>query len=209
MRVKVCGLTSHEDAATALELGADTLGFNFYPPSPRYIAPEEAGKIIRRLPPAAVTVGVFVNVASPAALEREARCAGVRILQLHGDEPPEYCRQLTGWPLIKAVRIGADFQPQALADYPAVEALLLDRKDEVLFGGTGRTFDWGVAAEIARLRRVILAGGLHAGNVAEAIRAVRPYGVDVCSGVESAPGRKDPVKLREFMSEVRNAVQEL
>lgn len=206
MKVKVCGITSYEDAVFALDEGVDALGFNFYPRSPRYIKPAEARAIACRLPPFTATVGLFVNVGSPGELAETARCAGVRILQLHGDESPEYCRQLSGWVLIKAVRIGPGFVQDPLAGYP-VQAFLLDAKDDALFGGTGKTFDWSVAEGIKRLRPVILAGGLHAGNVGGAIRAVQPYGVDVCSGVESEPGRKDPAKLREFMNEVRNVLQ--
>jgi len=206
MRVKVCGLTSYEDAALALDQGVDALGFNCYPRSPRYITPPEVRAIVRRLPPFAAAVGLFVNVGNPAELAETARCAGVHILQLHGDESPDYCRQLSGWILIKAIRIGKSLAQESLADYPA-QAFLLDAKDDVLFGGTGKTFDWSLAVGITKLRPIILAGGLHAGNVGDAIRAVQPYGVDVCSGVESKPGKKDPAKLREFMNEVRNVIQ--
>ncbi len=205
MKVKVCGLTSFEDASLALDQGVDVLGFNFYPRSPRYIAPTTARKIVRRLPPFALTVGLFVNESSPAVLAEAARCAGVQILQLHGDEPADYCRQLSEWTVIKAVRIGKGFSHESVADYP-VQAFLLDAKDDVLFGGTGKTFDWRIAQTLRNLHPIILAGGLHAGNVGEAIRMVRPYGVDVCSGVESSPGRKDPARLKEFMDEVRNVI---
>ncbi len=206
MKVKVCGLTNYPDAAFALDEGVDALGFNFYPASPRYINPVEARSIIRRLPPFVSTIGLFVNGGSPAEVAGIARSAGVRILQLHGDESAEYCRQLADWTLIKAVRIGPGFVPDTLLHHP-VQAFLLDAKDDVLFGGTGRTFDWSLAEGAKKLGPVILAGGLHAGNVGAAIRAVQPYAVDVCSGVERGPGRKDPGKLREFMKEVRNAIR--
>ncbi len=206
MRVKVCGLTNYEDAACALDQGADALGFNFYPRSPRYIDPIEARAIVRRLPPFTAAVGVFVNAGRPAEVVEIAHLTGIRILQLHGDESADYCRQLCDWTLIRAVRVGADFVASSLAGYPA-QAFLLDAKDDVHFGGTGRTFDWGLAEEVKRLGPVILAGGLHAGNVGLAIRCARPYGVDVCSGVESVPGRKDPAKLREFMREVRDVIR--
>ncbi|MBN2241843.1 MAG: phosphoribosylanthranilate isomerase [Acidobacteria bacterium] len=204
MKVKVCGITSYEDAALALDAGADALGFNFFPPSPRYIDPGDARAILRRLPPFAVTVGLFVNVPEPDALLRTAGAAGVEVLQLHGDEDPAYCRRLAGFPLIKALRIGGGPVRQDLDSYP-VRAFLLDARDDILFGGTGRTFDWSLAQGIDRKRPVILAGGLRPGNVRAAIRTVRPYGVDVCSGVEREPGKKDPVKLAQFMNEVRNA----
>ncbi len=128
------------------------------------------------------------------------------MLQLHGDESADYCRRLANHTVIKAVRIGKDLNIESLADYP-VDAFLLDSRDDALYGGTGKTFDWEIAARIKKLRPVFLAGGLRAGNVGEAIRIVQPDAVDVCSGVESAPGRKDPAKLREFMNEVRNALR--
>jgi phosphoribosylanthranilate isomerase len=200
-KIKVCGITRYEDAAMALDEGADALGFNFYPRSPRYIEPSDARSITRRLPPLATTVGVFVNVESPAEVAATAAMAGVRVLQLHGDETPAYCRELSGWVLIKAVRIGAGALPDNLREYD-VQAFLADSRDDGLFGGTGRTFDWPRVREIQGIRPLILAGGLHPGNVADAIRAVRPYAVDVCSGVESAPGKKDLGKLREFITQL-------
>jgi len=204
VKVKVCGITSYEDAAMALDQGVDALGFNFFPSSPRYIDPAAARSIIRRLPPFAATVGIFVNVPQPEQATEVARLAGVRILQLHGDETPAYCRMLADWTLIKAVRVGARAVPEMPEDYP-VQAFLLDVKDEALFGGTGKSFDWSLVRGMKRTRPILLAGGLQAGNVREAIRVAAPYGVDVCSGVESAPGKKDAGKLLEFMSEVRYA----
>ena len=202
MKVKVCGIISYEDAATALDQGVDALGFNFFPPSPRYIAPESARQIIRRLPPFAVSVALFAD-ADRDAVDYTARFAGVQAVQLHGNESPEYCQGLSGWPLIKAVRIGNRPIQKDLERYP-VQAFLLDSRDDVLLGGTGKSFDWNRASEIKGIRPVILAGGLRPDNVREAIRAVMPYAVDVCSGVESAPGKKDRGKLIEFMNEVRN-----
>jgi len=203
MKVKICGITNYEDAIMALDAGADALGFNFFPPSPRYIHPEAAAVIIRRLPPFAVTVGLFVNEADPGTVSETAGTAGVQVIQLHGDEVPEYCRKLAGWPLIKVLRIGGEPVKENLEQYPA-RAFLLDVKDDVLFGGTGASFDWSLAQDIDRKRPVILAGGLRAENVCKAIRTVRPYAVDVCSGVERKPGIKDPARLAEFMNEVRN-----
>jgi phosphoribosylanthranilate isomerase len=208
LKVKVCGITSYRDASVALGLGADALGFNFYPPSPRYIDPESARRIIRRLPPFVTTVGVYVDADDWHEVERLGRQAKVEVLQLHGNERPEYCRELAHWKLIKTLRIGAGFRPQDLEKFP-VSAFLLDTKDPVRFGGTGRTFDWKLAEAIHTQRPLILAGGLCAENVAEAIRTVRPYAVDVCSGVESAPGRKDRRKLVAFMNEVHRASRDI
>ena len=132
-----------------------------------------------------------------------ARIAGVQVLQLHGNENADYCRRLWDWPLIKALHVGSGGIEENLEEFP-VQAFLLDSKDDVLFGGTGRSFDWSRAKEIKRVRPVILAGGLRPDNVREAVRIVMPYAVDVCSGVESAPGKKDAGKLSEFMNEVRN-----
>jgi phosphoribosylanthranilate isomerase len=204
MKVKVCGITRYEDAVMALEQGVDALGFNFFPSSPRYVDPAGASSIIRRLPPFAATVGLFVNVPEPGEVAEIARLAGVRILQLHGDETPEYCRKLADWTLIKAVRVGESGIPEGLAEYP-VQAFLLDVKDEALFGGTGRCFDWNLTKGMRLSYPIVLAGGLRPDNVRQAIRVVAPYGVDVCSGVESAPGKKDAAKLIEFMNEVRHA----
>ncbi len=203
MKVKVCGITSYEDAAMVLDHGVDALGFNFYPSSPRFLKLVDARAIVRRLPPFVTTVGVFVNVEEPDRVAEMARTAGVQVLQLHGDETPEYCRQLENWTLIKALRVGAGGVPGNADAYP-VQGFLLDAKDDVLFGGTGRSFDWTLAGGARLGRPIILAGGLRPDNVKEAIRVVRPYGVDVCSGVESAPGRKDAGKMRQFMNEVKN-----
>ncbi len=203
MKVKICGITSYEDAALALDAGADALGFNFFAPSPRYIEPRDASAIIRRLPPFTVTVGLFVNVERIERLEETVLTAGVQVIQLHGDEDPAYCRRLAKYPLIKAVRVGdkpVELDPDS---YP-VRAFILDVKDDAIFGGTGKSFDWNLVRDIDRKRPIILAGGLRPDNVQAAIRVVRPYGVDVCSGVEREPGKKDPGKLAEFMNEVRN-----
>jgi len=202
--VKVCGITCYEDAALALDLGADALGFNFYPPSPRFIDFAGAREIIRRLPPLAVSVGVFVNVPDPAEVDAGARASGVQVVQLHGDESSDYCRRLDGWPLIKSFRVGAEWEHGSLAGFPA-RAILLDARDVRLYGGTGRTFDWSLATAHAGGLKVILAGGLTAANVSAAIRIARPYAVDVCSGIERAPGKKDPARLAAFMDEVSHA----
>jgi phosphoribosylanthranilate isomerase len=208
MKVKVCGITNYEDAAMVLDQGVDVLGFNFFPCSPRYIDPAHARCIIRRIPPFVVSVGLFVNVAKQDQVRETARLSGVQVLQLHGDESPEYCRDLSDWPLIKALRIGDIPTPENLEEYP-VQGFLLDARDDLLFGGTGKSFDWSLAKEIRCVRPIILAGGLRPENVREAIRIVDPYAVDVCSGVESAPGKKDAGKLNEFMNEVNNVNRSL
>jgi phosphoribosylanthranilate isomerase len=208
MKVKVCGITCLEDAVMALEQGVDALGFNFFPKSPRYIRPQDAHAIIRRLPPFAVPVGLFVNVPESKHVSETARAAGIQVLQLQGDESPEYCSELADWPLIKAFRIGDEGVPDNLEAY-SVQSILLDAKHGALFGGTGKSFDWNLTRKIRSLHPIILAGGLRPDNVREAIRVVNPYAVDVCSGVESAPGKKDAGKLMEFMNEVRNVSQSL
>ncbi len=208
MKVKICGITNYEDAAMAADLGADALGFNFFPKSRRYITPEEARKIIRRIPPFVVTVGLFVNAAEQSQVSAIAHAAGVQVIQLHGDETPEFCRGLSGWTVIKALRIGKSGIQEDPEAFP-VQAFLLDSRDDALFGGTGKTFDWNLAKNISRVRPIILAGGLTPENVREAIRVVDPYAVDVCSGVESAPGKKSAQKVMEFMNEVRNVNRSL
>jgi phosphoribosylanthranilate isomerase len=200
MKVKVCGITSYEDAVMALDQGVDALGFNFYRPSPRCIDPRNARNIIRRLPLFSISVGLFVN-ASIEDVKATVETAGVQIIQLHGDELPEYCRQLSDWPLLKAIRIGGDLICENLSEYP-VRAFLFDVKDDALFGGTGKSFDWRLARGMPH--PFVLAGGLRPDNVGEAIRIAAPYAVDVCSGVEKSPGKKDARLLAEFMNEVRN-----
>jgi phosphoribosylanthranilate isomerase len=203
VKVKVCGITNLADALEAVEAGADALGFNFYAGSPRYIAPEEARLIITRLPPMVLCVGVFVNEEDAATVARMAEQSGVSAVQLHGDESPEYCAALGGHEVIKALRVGKDFAPEEAARYPA-QSVLLDAYNARARGGTGETFDWTLAR---RTREVVaqlyLAGGLTPENVGKAIAAVAPYAVDVCSGVEHAPGRKDPARVRAFVAAVR------
>lgn len=207
VKVKVCGITNLEDALGAAEAGADALGFNFYARSPRYIAPEAARGIISELPPAIFCVGVFVNEESPAAVARTAAAAGVGAVQLHGDESPEYCAVLGEWRVIKALRVGKDFSPDEATKYP-VESILLDAFSASARGGTGETFDWKLARETrAVVAEVYLAGGLTPENVAGAIAAVEPYAVDVCSGVEHAPGRKDGARVRAFIAAVQRGCE--
>jgi len=205
VQVKICGITNLADALAAVEAGADALGFNFYRRSPRFITTAAAHEIIARLPSSVLTVGVFVNEAEPAQVARIAAQSGVAAVQLHGEESPDYCAALTGQQVIKALRVGDSFTPEQAARY-RTHAILLDAFSPHAHGGTGLSFDWSLARRTRELvARLFLAGGLTPANVGAAIAAVRPFAVDVCSGVEAAPGRKDAKKLRAFVAAVRTA----
>lgn len=203
VRVKICGVRSLEEAEAAVEAGADALGFNFWPRSPRYIDPDAARSVIRQLSPLVSAIGVFVNE-DPLRIAEIVANAGLNAVQLHGDETPELCAGLGSIKIIKAIRVADDFDCASINRYP-VSAILLDTNIKGSYGGTGRRFDWSVAIEAKRYARIILAGGLAIENVAEAIKSVNPFAIDVCSGVESEPGRKDIDKLRRFMAEVVRA----
>lgn len=193
MMVKICGITNLEDALAAIEGGAGALGFNFWPRSPRYIAPEAARALIAALPAGVCKAGVFVNE-GPEAVMAVARNTGLDVAQLHGQETAsDFPQGLRVW---KAIRIGSHFDWAALDQYPA-EALLLDGP------ANGVAFDWTLAAGIER--RVIIAGGLDAENVGKAIEQARPWGVDACSRLESAPGKKDHGKLAQFLKAALSA----
>jgi phosphoribosylanthranilate isomerase len=196
--VKICGITRLEDALAAARLGADWLGFNFWPRSRRYIAPEAAASIVAALPASVLPVGVFVD---PRATElaRAIQVSGVRTVQLHGDEPPALCASAPV-PVVKGIRVRDAHSLAALAAYE-VSAFLLDSATPG-YGGSGTAFDWALASEVAAEVPLWLAGGLTPENVAEAVRRVRPRGVDVASGVESAPGVKDVRSMEAF---IRNA----
>jgi phosphoribosylanthranilate isomerase len=201
--IKICGITRLEDGLLAAELGAAALGFVFWPASPRFIDPYRARPIVRRLPPLASAVGVFVDQ-PPEFVRGVAGLLRLGAVQLHGREDEDYCGQLRSR-VIKAIPMtdGIDFEA-GYGGYPDA-TLLLDAHDPERFGGTGRTVDWARASQLARHRRVILSGGLRPGNVTEAIRTVRPYGIDVSSGVEARPGIKDGAKLRAFFEAARAA----
>ena len=196
VKIKICGITNREDALHAVACGADALGFVFYEKSPRCIEPEQARAIIAALPPFVASVGLFVNE-RPQRIEEIAAFCSLGLVQLHGDESPEACL-IPGRRVIKALRVRDAQSLERAADY-AVAGLLLDAWVPGTYGGTGHTFNWQLAARVARQRPVILAGGLTPENVAEAARAVRPYAVDVSSGVEAAPGKKDPEKVAAFI----------
>ncbi len=202
MFVKICGITREEDARAAVDLGASAVGFVFWPASPRFIPPARAKAIVERLPPFASTVGVFVDE-SKEQVRRIAAQVGLSAVQLHGGETPAYAARL-GVRVIKAVR--ADAAALAgLDDWPETTTLLVDATDPERRGGTGSVADWTMASRMARRRPMMLAGGLTPENVAQAIREVRPDGVDVSSGVESSPGVKDHAALRRFFDAVRRA----
>jgi len=205
VRVKICGITNSVDAITAIDAGANLLGFNFYEKSPRHITEAEAAKIRPRLPKKVEAVGIFVN-ASPAEVTALRKSLKLDAVQLHGDETPDSVAQIARlMRVIKAFRVEPEFPLATLDEYREAFAFLFDAAQTGQYGGTGRTTDWDVARRAALSRRIILAGGLKVENVAAAVRIVRPYGIDVASGVESEPGKKDPGLLREFIQEVRRA----
>jgi len=205
VKVKICGITCLEDALSAIEAGADGLGFVFYPTSPRHIFPEQAADIIRKLPPFIQIIGLFVNEELSVVNATADQC-GLDVIQLHGEETPEYCDSVRRR-VIKAFRVRDITTLDLLTQY-RVSGYLLDAWSPTALGGTGKTFNWEIAAEaVKREHRVILAGGLNPENVAESIRLVQPYGVDVSSGVESAPGRKDAERIKNFIIQTRKPVQ--
>ena len=201
VRIKICGITNPKDAIAACELGADALGFIFYNGSKRYIEPEKARAIVSELPPFISTVGVFVNQDVPE-IESVVETVGIDTVQLHGDESADFCSKI---PLrvIKAVRVKEFVDADAVELYP-VQAILFDKLDENMYGGTGKSFDWEALRGVNIPQKVILSGGLTHENVSEAIKTVGPYAVDVSSGVEDSPGYKNHLKLREFIEAVRN-----
>jgi len=203
--VKVCGITRLVDALHALRQGATALGFVFWPTSPRAISPRDAGEIIAALPSGTTAVGVFVN--ESAIQVREAvTVSGVKAVQLHGDERPEDFDALE-WPLLRSITL--DEWPEGSREWPADTTWLLDASDRVRRGGTGTPIDWDRAAVVARHHKVVLAGGLTPSNVDDAIRTVRPFGVDVSSGVEASPGIKDFEKMSAFLANARRAFEAL
>jgi len=206
MFVKICGITSARDAQMAVEAGADALGFVLWPKSPRHVSPDEAARISAEVPPFVVRVGVFVDAARDE-LARAADVAGLDVLQLHGDEPPA---ALEGLPrrALKALRVGPAFSSEdALAYAERAAGLLLDAHRPGNPGGTGAVFDWARVQGLRdRVPFLVLAGGLTPDNVADAIEAVHPHGVDVATGVESSPGRKDPVLVRAFVEAARGGL---
>ena len=203
--IKICGITRLEDALCAAECGADAVGFIFHPPSPRYVTAERVKTIIAELPAGIVTVGVFVN-RPVEEVERTVEACGLDMIQLHGDELPEYCRLLPPERIVKAVSPRTPAELGRLGDY-AVRAFLVDAREPGRYGGTGKRADWELAAKLGQSHPLILAGGLDAGNIAEAIAAVAPCAVDINSGCESAPGIKDHALIRQIVGIVRTTAQ--
>lgn len=203
IKVKICGITSPEDAEAAVQAGADLVGLVFYDHSPRCITVESASRITPAIPPYVLRVGLFVNPDPRLVAEAIERC-GLQMLQFHGEESPAFCRQF-GMMTMKAFRVEGPQTLEALRQY-ATDAWLLDAHVKGQYGGTGQTFDWALAAKATQLGKpVFLAGGLTPGNVGEAVRTVRPYGVDVSGGVEASPGRKDPAKVKAFVAAAKQA----
>ena len=199
-KVKICGITSLDDALMAVEAGADALGFVFFEKSPRCIGPGAAAGIIAQLPPLVQVVGLFVN-AELDFVNRTADSCGLDIVQLHGEESPAFCR-LVRRRVMKAFRVRGMESLESLPDYK-VAAYLLDAYSPHAYGGTGESFDWDCAVAAKERGPIVLAGGLNPDNIAQAVARVAPYGVDVSSGVESAPGKKDPEKVRRFIREAK------
>ncbi len=202
--VKICGITNQDDATSAVEAGADALGFVFYKKSPRSVEPSVARQIIERLPPFVTPVGVFVNE-DVTVVRRMMDDCGLALAQLHGDESTTYCLELKR-PILKALRVKDRSAFLALADFrgrAGVRGFVLDAFSDQAYGGTGQVIDWQLAAEAAKAANILLAGGLTTDNVGRAIQAVQPYGVDVSSGVEREPGKKDHEKVRAFIRAVR------
>jgi len=204
VKVKICGITNRDDAEVAVAAGADALGFVMYKQSPRWVEPAVARAIIAELPPFVLPIGVFVNEEAGIVRRLVDEC-GFALAQLHGDETALYCQQL-GRPALKALRLKDRGAFLALAEFQGragARGFLIDAFSDQAYGGTGQTVDWTLAAEVARAVPVLLAGGLTPFNVAEAVRLVRPYGVDVSSGVELSPGKKDSRKVSAFIEAAR------
>ena len=202
VQIKICGSTNIEDALASASVGADALGFVFHPPSPRYVTPGKAREIIAGLPSSICTVGVFVNLAAAEVLQIAELC-GLDLIQLHGAETAEYCRRFPRERVIKALSFRSEEDFAVMAGYP-VRAFLVDAHDPVRFGGTGKTCDWNLARKAAARHPLVLAGGLGTENILAALEAVHPLAVDISSGVETAPGKKDHEKIRSVIASVQH-----
>ena len=201
VKIKICGMTQLKDALFAIEQGADAVGFIFYKKSPRSTTMKAVRDIILKLPPLAGTVGVFVDE-TVERVNKVADYCGLDMVQLHGDESPAFCRKIHRR-VIKAFRV-KDFQSIKKLRKYSVSGFLLDTFSDNLHGGTGKTFDWNLVLPAKKIGPVILAGGLTPSNIRQAVSQARPYGVDVCSGVEKSPGVKDPEKVRAFLTNIRS-----
>ena len=194
-RVKICGITEFEDARDAALLGANAIGLNFYPSSPRYIDPARAAQIIEKLPPFVTVVGIFVNHPDPQNLEDFALSLGLHAVQLHGNETPDYCSMIQRVKVIKALRVDSNFRVDTMRSYRS-GTFLLDACSPDQFGGTGKSFDWDLVFGANAFGSIIIAGGLNPENVSQAVSTLHPFGVDVASGVESKPGKKDYERIQ-------------
>ncbi len=201
VKVKICGITNYEDAAAAVDMGADLLGFNFYPESPRFVEPAKAAEIINKLPAFVIVVGVFVNAPFEQICETMSRCP-LNWVQLHGDESPDFCRKFLSHnvKIMKAIRV-KDQTDIKKADRFFTDAILLDAFDPEKYGGTGLTFDWNIIGHIGK--RIFLAGGINPDNAAAAVE-LGVYGIDVCSGIEAAPGKKDHKKMKKLFENIHH-----
>lgn len=200
-KIKICGITNMEDAQAAAEYGADALGFIFYKESKRYVDPQVAKSIISSLPPFITTVGVFVNQGMDE-ISQIKEATGIQVAQLHGDETPEFVSSLP-IDVIKVIRVKDKSDLDKVAQYSA-QAILFDTYSDKEYGGTGESFDWEILNNLSSEKKVILSGGLNPENVLEAVQIVRPYAVDVSSGVEDTPGKKDHTKIKKFIEAIKN-----
>ncbi len=201
MEIKICGITNLNDALCVCSAGADAIGFIFYGKSPRYIAPETVKEIIKKLPDEVCKVGVFVNHDPKDVKEIFAHC-GLTLIQLHGDESPEYCLQFPESLVIKGVSLKDSHDFLSLKDY-SVRAFLVDSREKGVYGGTGKKSNWELAARVKKMHPLILAGGLSADNIVEAIASVAPHAVDINSGVEDSPGKKNAKKIKNIIDMIR------
>ncbi|OLC90658.1 MAG: hypothetical protein AUH86_22515 [Acidobacteria bacterium 13_1_40CM_4_58_4] len=199
-RVKICGITEFEDARDAALLGADAIGLNFYPKSPRYIDPSRASKILEKIPPFVTTVGVFVNHPDPQNLEDFALSLGLHAVQLHGNETPDYCSMIQRVKVIKVLKVDSNFRVDSLRNHGSGTFLL-----DSCAPGTGATFNWNLVYGANAFGSIIIAGGLTSDNVSEVVTTLHPFAVDVASGVESRSGKKDYEKMRRFIEAVQRA----
>ncbi len=201
VKVKICGLTNYEDAAAAMDMGADLLGFNFYPKSPRYITPAKAAEIINKLPAFIDIVGVFVNESIEQIQETKNLCQ-LDWIQLHGDEDPEFCKEFLSFDvkIMKAIRVKDQTDVERAENF-FTDAILLDAFDPEKYGGTGISFDWNIIGHIGK--RIFLAGGINPDNAVEAVK-LGVYGIDICSGIEAEPGIKDHKKMRKLFENIHH-----
>ena len=206
-KIKICGITNPIDAFHAVDAGADALGFVFYKKSPRHVSPNVVKSIVSDLPPFVLPIGVFVNEEPQVVRDVMDEC-GLAFAQIHGDETADYCESL-GRPVLRGIRLRDRATFLAMAEYKGrsrIRGFIVDAFSDAAYGGTGKTPDWALAAEAARSFSVLLAGGLTPDNVQKAVQSVRPYGVDVSSGVEATPGKKDPAKIQAFVEAAQNAL---